>query len=253
MGRDRVRARAAATTALWARRPTSTDQDPDARGDRVFIAFSALSGAAQSIGGLIAFRALQGVGAGGVMTLAWQPSRDLVPPRERGRYRDTSSSRSSWPAWWAAARGSVRRPLSWRWAFYVERADRAVAPRLLTAYLPASERAEGGGIDFAGSALLAGAVVVDPARWPDWGGMLLRPGTRPLLGSHAAASRRSAIFSGKNVHAANRCCRLRLFSRPGVAVVQRAAVRRHPFAFRRDRVPAAVPAARDGERDRLGC
>src|SRR5207248_6734581 len=36
----------------------------------VFVGFSALSGAAQSIGWLIAFRALQGIGAGGVMTLA---------------------------------------------------------------------------------------------------------------------------------------------------------------------------------------
>src|SRR5437763_12753406 len=45
----------------------------------VFIIFSALSGAAQSIAELIAFRAVQGIGAGGVMTLAAASVADLVP------------------------------------------------------------------------------------------------------------------------------------------------------------------------------
>jgi MFS family permease len=44
----------------------------------VFIVFSALSGAAQNIGELIAFRTLQGIGAGGVMTLATASVADLV-------------------------------------------------------------------------------------------------------------------------------------------------------------------------------
>src|SRR3954449_12101681 len=51
----------------------------------VFLAGSALSGAAQSIGELIGFRALQGLGAGGLMTLAMAVVADIVPPRERGR------------------------------------------------------------------------------------------------------------------------------------------------------------------------
>src|SRR3954470_19760132 len=53
----------------------------------VFLAGSALSGAAQSLGELIAFRALQGLGAGGLMTLAMAIVADIVAPRERGRYQ----------------------------------------------------------------------------------------------------------------------------------------------------------------------
>src|SRR3954453_20968728 len=53
----------------------------------VFLAGSALSGAAQSLGELIAFRALQGTGAGGLMTLAMAIVGKIVSPRERGRYQ----------------------------------------------------------------------------------------------------------------------------------------------------------------------
>src|SRR6266704_2954512 len=53
----------------------------------VFLAGSALSGVAQNIPELIAFRALQGAGAGGVMTLAMATVGDIFSPRERGRYQ----------------------------------------------------------------------------------------------------------------------------------------------------------------------
>src|SRR6476646_10187889 len=51
---------------------------------RVFLIGSALAGLSQDMTQLIAFRALQGVGAGGLITLAMTIIGDVVPPRERG-------------------------------------------------------------------------------------------------------------------------------------------------------------------------
>ena len=53
----------------------------------MFIVGSVLCGTARSIYELAAYRAIQGVGAGGLMSLAFAIVGDLVPPRERGRYQ----------------------------------------------------------------------------------------------------------------------------------------------------------------------
>jgi EmrB/QacA subfamily drug resistance transporter len=53
----------------------------------VFLVGSALCGMAQSMGELIAFRALQGLGAGGLMALTFTIIGSVVPPRERGKYQ----------------------------------------------------------------------------------------------------------------------------------------------------------------------
>src|ERR671922_1419473 len=86
----------------------------------VFLAGSALSGVAASLGELIAFRALQGTGAGGLMTLAMAIVGEIVTPRERGRYQGYIQM--------VFVVASVAGPLlggefvdhlSWRWVFYV--------------------------------------------------------------------------------------------------------------------------------------
>ncbi|WP_052489088.1 MDR family MFS transporter [Streptomyces sp. 150FB] len=86
----------------------------------VFIAGSALCGASQSMGGLIAFRVVQGIGAGGIGAGAFALIGALVPPRERGKYQGMTAS--------VMAIGTIGGPLlggfvtghfDWRWAFYV--------------------------------------------------------------------------------------------------------------------------------------
>ena len=83
------------------------------------------AGRAQSLDELILFRALQGVGAGGLMVGAQAIIGDIVPPRERGRYMGMIGS--------VFAVSSVAGPLlggffvdnlSWRWVFYVNLPDR---------------------------------------------------------------------------------------------------------------------------------
>jgi len=86
----------------------------------VFIAGSALCGAAQSMGQLIAFRVIQAIGAGGIGAGAFALIGALVPPRERGKYQGMTAA--------VMAIGTVGGPLfggfitghfDWRWAFYI--------------------------------------------------------------------------------------------------------------------------------------
>jgi EmrB/QacA subfamily drug resistance transporter len=94
----------------------------------IFLLGSALSGAAQNMTELIAFRAVQGLGAGGLMSVALATIGDVIPPRERGRYQ----------GYFAAVFGvaSVAGPLlggwltdgpGWRWIFYMNLPIGAVA------------------------------------------------------------------------------------------------------------------------------
>src|ERR1044071_3289395 len=86
----------------------------------LFLIGSALSGMAQDMGQLIGFRAIQGLGAGGLMVGVMAIIGDLVPPRERGRYQGMIAgimaiAMVAGPL----AGGFINDNLSWRWAFCV--------------------------------------------------------------------------------------------------------------------------------------
>src|SRR4051794_38774987 len=127
----------------------------------VFLAGSALSGMAQSLGQLIAFRALQGLGAGGLMTLAMAIVADIISPRERGRYQGYIQM--------VFVLASVAGPLlgglfadhlSWRWVFYVNLPIGAAALAVVSATLDHAVPSGRPRIDWTGATLLAAALTV---------------------------------------------------------------------------------------------
>jgi EmrB/QacA subfamily drug resistance transporter len=92
----------------------------------VFVIGSALCGTAQSMYMLAAYRALQGIGAGGLMSLALAIIADIVPPRERSKYQGyfmavfgTSSVLGPVIGGFLSGQSSILGITGWRWIFYV--------------------------------------------------------------------------------------------------------------------------------------
>src|SRR2546423_9107435 len=98
----------------------------------IFLAGSALSGASHTMSQLIGFRALQGLGAGGLLVGAMAIIGDLVPPRERGRYQGYMAGMMA-VAMVAGplAGGDLTDHLNWGWGVYVNPPGGALALVLL--------------------------------------------------------------------------------------------------------------------------
>src|SRR4051794_1959958 len=189
----------------------------------VFLLGSALSGAAQTLGELIAFRGLQGLGAGGLMTLAMAIVADLVPPRERGRYQGYVQmvfvvASVAGPL----LGGLLAGELSWRWCFYVNLPIGAVALLVIAATLQAPAR---GGerplVDYAGAALLAAGVSC-LLMVTVWGGRAYAWTSVEVLGSGTGAIALLGAFLAQERRAAEPILPLRLFGDPVFAVASAA-------------------------------
>ena len=122
----------------------------------IFLIGSALCGLAQSMPALIAFRAVQGFGAGGLIVLTQAVIGDVVSPRERGRYQGIFGA--------VFGLASVAGPLlggfiveqsSWRWVFYVNLPIGLLALVVLAVTLPATRGQARPVIDYLGTGLLA--------------------------------------------------------------------------------------------------
>ncbi|MFE7132760.1 MFS transporter [Streptomyces sp. NPDC057638] len=122
----------------------------------IFLIGSALCGLSQNMAQLIGFRALQGLGGGGLMVLSMAIVGDIVSPRERGRYQGLFGA--------VFGASSVLGPLlggfftdqlSWRWVFYINLPIGAVALLVIASVLHIPVRSTPHTIDYLGTFLIA--------------------------------------------------------------------------------------------------
>jgi EmrB/QacA subfamily drug resistance transporter len=125
----------------------------------LFLLGSGLCGLAGSMTELIAFRALQGLGAGGLIVLVQATVGDIVSPRERGRYQGLFGAVFGLASVAGPLLGGVIvEHLSWRWIFYVNIPIGLLALGVITTTLPAVSVRSRPAIDYLGAGVLASAL-----------------------------------------------------------------------------------------------
>jgi EmrB/QacA subfamily drug resistance transporter len=122
----------------------------------LFLAGSALCGLSRSMGALILFRALQGLGGGGLMVTTMAVIGDIIPPRERGRYQGFFGGVFGLSTVLGPLIGGFFvEHLTWRWIFYINLPLGGVALAVIAWAFTAPVERKRPAIDIAGAALLA--------------------------------------------------------------------------------------------------
>ncbi|MER5253522.1 MULTISPECIES: MFS transporter [unclassified Streptomyces] len=177
----------------------------------IFIIGSALAGWSRTMDQLIAFRALQGVGAGGLMIGVQAIIADIVPPRERGRYMGLIGA--------AFGLASVAGPLlggfftdhaTWRWCFYFNVPFGLVTLLVVSLGLKLPKPTAKARLDVLGALLLASASTC-LVLLTSWGGTEYEWGSRVILGLAAGAVASVVLFVVAERFAAEPIIPLRLF------------------------------------------
>ncbi|MFH9420608.1 DHA2 family efflux MFS transporter permease subunit [Streptomyces sp. NPDC017529] len=177
----------------------------------IFLIGSALCGVAQDMPQLIAFRAVQGLGGGGLIVLSMAIVGDLVPPRDRGRYQGLFGA--------VFGATSVLGPLlgglfvdhlSWRWVFYVNLPIGIVALLVIAAVLHIPAHRAPHRIDYLGTLLIA-AVAACFVLMTSLGGVSYDWGSWQIIGLGVLGVLLLAVFTAVERRAAEPVLPLRLF------------------------------------------
>jgi EmrB/QacA subfamily drug resistance transporter len=146
------------------------------------------------MGQLIAFRALQGIGAGGLLPLAQAAIADLFSPRDRGRYQGYIG------AMWATAAvagpllgGSLTDAASWRWIFFINLPLGAIAMAVVIRTMRAPAEVRPHRVDWGGAAVLSIAIACLLLACT-WGGTTYPWDSAQVLGTAIAGVVLVAVF-----------------------------------------------------------
>ncbi|MGW4892994.1 MDR family MFS transporter [Kitasatospora sp. NPDC004240] len=154
----------------------------------IFLVGSALSGLSRDMTELIGFRALQGLGAGGLMVGVMSIMGALIPPRDRGKYQGMFAAVMALATIGGPLVGGfITDHLNWRWTFYINLPLGAVALAVVVATLKLPKVRSSARIDYLGALLLTTGIVA-LTLITTWGGQEYSWGSKQILGLAALAA-----------------------------------------------------------------
>ena len=178
----------------------------------IFLVGSVLCGAAASMTQLIVFRAVQGIGAGGLNSLPMAAVGDLVPARERARWIGYSGFVFAFSAVLGPVLGGLFTDhLSWRWAFYINVPLGLLSMAIIVRRYHVPERRTRHRIDYLGAALIVVAVTCIVLLC-DWGGTREPWGSPVIIGLGLTAIALVLAFVAWERRAAEPLMPMRLFA-----------------------------------------
>src|SRR6266542_2521768 len=185
----------------------------------LFLIGSALSGMSQDMVQLIGFRAVQGLGAGGLVVGVMAIIGDLVPPRERGQYQGMLAGIMAIAMVGGPLIGGfITDHLSWRWAFYVNLPLGGLALLILMTQLHLPKYRTEHRIDWLGAGLMAVGITAI-VLVTTWGGTQYAWRSAQIIGLSVLAVLALAAFAVVERRAAEPVLSLKLFTNRNFALV----------------------------------